>query len=172
MPRVSETGLHNIKRLCWCRARATCHYKRCFGILHKILTQLSCAGESDFLNIPSSTQQFAGMDARKSPIRAWMASRGDCVRSALPCRNILENPFDETDTREFFAICPFAPLILHTYLRLHPQQFLIFLQNRIHNLLQELLHLQRRAPHIVRRLHSLLQIFQTHVERRIRRDQL
>lgn len=76
MPRVSETGLHNIKRLCWCRARATCHYKRCFGILHKILTQLSCAGESDFLNIPSSTQQFAGMDARKSPIRAWMASRG------------------------------------------------------------------------------------------------
>lgn len=109
MPRVSETGLHNIKRLCWCRARATCHYKRCFGILHKILTQLSCAGESDFLNIPSSTQQFAGMDARKSPIRAWMASRGDCVRSALPCRNILENPFDETDTREFLCNMPFCP---------------------------------------------------------------
>lgn len=97
--RILYTGLRCQKKL----------RQICFGILHKILTQLSCAGESDFLNIPSSTQQFAGMDARKSPIRAWMASRGDCVRSALPCRNILENPFDETDTREFLCNMPFCP---------------------------------------------------------------
>ena len=87
--RILYTGLRCQKKL----------RQICFGILHKILTQLSCAGESDFLNIPSSTQQFAGMDARKSPIRAWMASRGDCVRSALPCRNILENPFPEAGAR-------------------------------------------------------------------------
>lgn len=172
MPRVSETGLHNIKRLCWCRARATCHYKSALAYCTKY--SRSCHAQENrifliFRLAPSNLRAWMPVKARFEP--GWQVE-GDCVRSALPCRNILENPFDETDTREFCAICPFAPLILHTYLRLHPQQFLIFLQNRIHNLLQELLHLQRRAPHIVRRLHSLLQIFQTHVECRIRRDQL
>lgn len=74
-----------------------------FGILHKILTQLSCARELDFLNIPFTTQQFAGMDARKSPNRAWTASRGRLRPFLVAMSECLENPFDEADTREFLC---------------------------------------------------------------------
>ena len=97
--RILYTGLRCQKKL----------RQICFGILHKILTQLSCAGESDFLNIPSSTQQFAGMDARKSPSRAWMASRGRLRPLCVTLPEYFRKSIRRNRHKGVFCNMPFCP---------------------------------------------------------------